>query len=133
LGIPYQALLAAHLLAVALFLAGLFATGALLPGLTRPDELRRLLRFNRFVITPAIVLVWAFGGAMAIEAGWFASGWLQAKLVFVVLLTAWHGRQSRTLRRASTGRAVARTRRVALPILLGLVVAIVTLAAAKPF
>ncbi len=139
--VAYQSLLAAHLVAVAVFLAGLFLAGALLPGLTAPhartaaqaQELRRLYAMSRFATTPALVLVWLFGIAMAVEAGWFASGWLKVKLALVVLLSAWHGRQMRALRRAAAGRdpGRARVRSILLPA--AAVAAIVVLVAGKPF
>jgi putative membrane protein len=54
---------------------------------------RRLLRG---IVNPAMIATWAFGLWLAWHGpdprfGWFASGWLQAKLVLVVLLTAVHG------------------------------------------
>src|ERR1700728_1653517 len=55
-------------------------------------ERRRL----RGIINPAMIATWAFGLWLAwhgpdSQFGWFASGWLQAKLALVVLLTAVHG------------------------------------------
>jgi protoporphyrinogen IX oxidase len=54
---------------------------------------RRLLRA---IITPAMVATWVLGLALAwmgpdSRYGWFASGWLQAKLVLVLGLSALHG------------------------------------------
>ena len=50
---------------------------------------RRLLKG---IINPAMIASWVFGLWMVI-GGWvsFAAGWLHAKLLFVVLLTACHG------------------------------------------
>ena len=54
---------------------------------------RRLLRG---IINPAMIATWALGLWLAWHGpdshyGWFAAGWLQAKLAFVVLLSAVHG------------------------------------------
>ena len=54
---------------------------------------RRLLRA---IINPAMIATWVLGLTLAwlgpdSHYGWFASGWLQAKLVFVIILSAIHG------------------------------------------
>jgi protoporphyrinogen IX oxidase len=54
---------------------------------------RRLLRV---IINPAMIATWILGLWLAWHGpdsryGWFASGWLQAKLVLVIALSAVHG------------------------------------------
>ena len=54
---------------------------------------RRLLRG---IINPAMIATWVFGLALAwlgpdSRYGWFASGWLWAKIILVLALTAVHG------------------------------------------
>jgi protoporphyrinogen IX oxidase len=54
---------------------------------------RRLLRA---IINPAMIATWVLGLSLAwlgpdSHYGWFASGWLQAKLVLVLALSALHG------------------------------------------
>ncbi len=49
---------------------------------------RRLLKF---IMRPAALVVWLSGLWLAVDGGWFHSGWLHAKLGLVVLLTAVHG------------------------------------------
>jgi len=54
---------------------------------------RRLLRV---IINPAMIATWIFGLWLAwlgpdSQHGWFGSGWLQAKLALVILLSAVHG------------------------------------------
>jgi putative membrane protein len=54
---------------------------------------RRLLRG---IINPAMIATWILGLSLAwlgpdSRYGWFASGWLQAKFILVVLLSAIHG------------------------------------------
>tara|TARA_B100001059_G_C17754183_1_gene538963 strand:+ start:440 stop:871 length:432 start_codon:yes stop_codon:yes gene_type:complete len=45
-----------------------------------------------YIMTPAMILSWAFGLALIHENGFGELGhlWLQLKLIFVVLLTAYH-------------------------------------------
>ena len=54
---------------------------------------RRLLRA---IINPAMIATWVLGLSLAwlgpdSHSGWFAAGWLQAKLVLVLILSAVHG------------------------------------------
>lgn len=54
---------------------------------------RRLLRT---IINPAMIATWLFGLWLAWHGpdsryGWFASGWLEAKLALVIALSAVHG------------------------------------------
>jgi protoporphyrinogen IX oxidase len=49
---------------------------------------RRLLRG---IINPAMIATWALGLTLAWTGHWFDSGWLQAKLALVLLLSALHG------------------------------------------
>ena len=57
-------------------------------------------RLNRVVTGPALVIAWVCGIWLALQAGWFASHWLQVKLVLVLGLSAVHGSLSAGLRRA---------------------------------
>lgn len=43
---------------------------------------------------PAMLLVWALRLTLALSGGWFWSGWLMAKLDFVVLFFSVHRVQS---------------------------------------
>lgn len=104
----YLLLKSLHVVAVLGFASGLLLQvhvlrlyrGLPLPQM--PDERQLLLRvqyWDRLVTVPALTLTWIFGLAAALHAGWFASGWLKAKLVCVVLLSMLHGLQSGELRR----------------------------------
>jgi uncharacterized membrane protein len=74
--------------------------------------------------------VWAFGISLATSGGWFTYGWLQAKLVLVVLLSAVHGLQSGQIRRLTAATDVKPLRAAALVI--PSVIAIAILAVLKP-
>jgi uncharacterized membrane protein len=91
--------------------------------------------WDRKVTTPAMLLVWALGMTMAVQAGWFSSRWLMIKLVLVFGLSALHGVQSGTLRRMarSANRSPPAHLRYAAPAILVAIAAIAVLAVVKPF
>lgn len=90
---------------------------------------------HRKVTTPALLVAWACGVWLAVQAGWFHSGWLHAKLVLVLALSALHGMESAALRRASGPAPAlpARAWAAAPPLALGAIVAVLWLALVKPF
>ena len=105
----YELVRLLHVSADIVFIAGLLAGGLVLAALSfqaAPDLVkeRRLVdamrRFNRIVTGPALVIAWICGTWLALQAGWFASHWLQSKLVLVLVLSALHGGLSAGLRRA---------------------------------
>jgi protoporphyrinogen IX oxidase len=53
---------------------------------------RRLLKA---IINPAMIVTWLAGLYLAWSGHWFSSGWLQAKLVLVIVLSGVHGFFSR--------------------------------------
>lgn len=139
--IPYRLLLGLHLTAVTVFIAGLLLVMGSLPALAaaapawseeQRRELRWVRRLSRFVVTPALLLVWTFGLWLALRGGWFAMSWLRIKLLFVLLVTVLHGRSARTLRLLEAGTPVPRVGPAPVALALGAVVAIVALVIAKP-
>jgi len=56
---------------------------------------RRLLRA---IINPAMIATWVLGLWLVYDQGYFRSGWLHAKLVLVVAMSAMHGLFSRWVR-----------------------------------
>ena len=96
----YFWLKAGHLIFVIFWMAGLFMLPRFFvyhqedgpPGsaadATWIERERRLLRI---ILTPSMIVVWVLGLALAYSTGAFAQGWFHAKLLFVVLLTAFHG------------------------------------------
>jgi uncharacterized membrane protein len=89
-------------------------------------------RWNRIVITPAMLLAWVFGLGLAIQGHWWTDTWLGIKLGFVVLLSAIHGVQSQTLRQRAAGQQATVWRLTPL-IVATATLAILGLAVAKPF
>lgn len=90
-------------------------------------------RWDGRLTTPAMVLVWALGLTLGLWAGWFKSGWLPTKLVFVLLLSGVHGVQSGMLRRRAGGRTVPFAAAPMLAAVLGSVLIIAAMAVVKPF
>jgi putative membrane protein len=133
-----------HVTADFVFVAGLLAAALLVAALSTHDAAqlareRRLVatmrRLHRAVTTPALVIAWACGAWLALQAGWFHSGWLHAKLALVLALSALHGVLSGALRRASADAPAPPTRVWrAVPLLaLAAIVAVAWLALLKPF
>jgi len=102
----YPYLVAGHVTAVTFLVGGMLAQDRMVSAIGQgsPEQQigisKALLRFDRHVTTPALLLTWIFGLSLALSAGWFASRWLIIKLVFVVALSALHGMQSGRVRRS---------------------------------
>lgn len=56
---------------------------------------RRLLKA---IMNPAMILTWLVGLYLAFAGHWFSAGWLNAKLLLVIVLSAIHGFFSRCVR-----------------------------------
>lgn len=99
LGAAYLWVKAAHLIFVIFWIAGLF----MLPrffvyhqeSAAGSDEDRiwteRERRLATIILNPSMILVWLLGLALALNVGAFAQGWFHAKLLAVILLSAFHG------------------------------------------
>ena len=95
----YLFLKSGHVIFVVFWLAGLFmlprqciymldhAPGS--PGEAKWAE--RMGKLRKIILTPSLIIVWVLGLSMAYGGGWFASGWLHAKLTLVLVLTGYHG------------------------------------------
>jgi putative membrane protein len=62
---------------------------------------RRLLKV---IINPAMILTWLAGLYLAWAGHWFSAGWLNAKLVLVLVLSGVHGFFSRWVKDFAAGR-----------------------------
>lgn len=136
LAAAYPWLKALHVAAALVFTGGVLAVSTLLAAVPAADPAiastaRGIRRWDQTVTTPAMLLVWALGLTLATTGHWFADGWLQAKLAFVLVLSGLHGIQSGRLRRLAGGTALRSLRTT--PIVIGCAVAIALLAVAKPF
>jgi putative membrane protein len=93
---------------------------------------RRLLKA---IITPAMIVTWILGLYLAWDGGWFAAGWLHAKLLLVVILSGVHGFLSKAVKDFAADRNVrpARFYRLINEVPTILMVVIVILVIVKPF
>lgn len=99
MGAAYPWVKAAHLIFVIFWIAGLFMLPRyyiyhqpVAPG--SPEDtlwIERETRLRRIIITPAMIIVWVFGIALALNIGAFSQGWFHAKLLAVILLSGYHG------------------------------------------
>jgi putative membrane protein len=103
LGGAYLWVKAAHVLFVIFWMAGLFMLPRYLvyhqeaePGSAEAARwVEREHKIRSIILTPALVMVWALGLALAANLGLFSGapglGWLHAKIALVVLLSGYHG------------------------------------------
>jgi len=103
----YTWLKAAHVFAVFVFVGGMILNGFLLLNLQpgSPDATRiaaAAKRWNGPVTGVALIFVWIFGLTLAYMGNWFHDGWLMAKMLLVLILSAVHGMQSGAFRRLQT-------------------------------
>jgi putative membrane protein len=93
---------------------------------------RRLLKA---IATPAMIITWILGLTLAISSGAFSEGWLHAKLLFVLLLSGFHGFLSASTRKfaADANTRSAKFYRIINEVPTVLLVLIVILVIVKPF
>jgi protoporphyrinogen IX oxidase len=99
LGDTYLWMKAAHLIFVIFWMAGLF----MLPRFfiyhqeapEGSEESARWVdredRLRKIIMTPSIIIVWVFGLMLAMDVDAFSQGWFYAKLLFVSILSGYHG------------------------------------------
>ncbi|HEX8571982.1 MAG TPA: CopD family protein [Allosphingosinicella sp.] len=99
LSLTYAWIKAGHVIFVIFWMAGLLMLPRFYvyhqesaPGSAEEARwIERERKLRRIIITPAMILAWAFGLTLAwINEAWVL-GWFQAKFVLVVALSAYHG------------------------------------------
>lgn len=101
----YEGLKSAHVVAMVIWVGGMIVAPSV--AVTLPDDAAgqsartALFAWFRRIVTPAMIVTLALGLWLAQWAGWFTSGWLQAKLALVLVMTALHGVLSGRLRRGA--------------------------------
>jgi protoporphyrinogen IX oxidase len=93
---------------------------------------RRLLKA---IINPAMIVAWALGLYLVWDGGWYASGWLHAKVLLVLILSGFHGFLSRLVKDFAADRNIrpARFYRMINEVPTVLMIGIVILVIVKPF
>jgi putative membrane protein len=92
-----------HILAIISWMAGLLYLPRLFvyhceaaPGSTMSETFKIMeRRLLRAIMTPAMIVAWITGLTLAIQAGFFSSGWFHLKLTLVLILSASHSYMSR--------------------------------------
>jgi putative membrane protein len=92
-------------------------------------------RLLRIIMNPAMILTWLFGLSLAYVGSAWSEGWLHAKLLLVIAMTAFHMWLAACWRRFAedANTTPARTYRMANELPTLLMIGIVILAVLKPF
>src|SRR3712207_4637429 len=93
---------------------------------------RRLLKA---IINPGMIVAWVLGLYLVWDGGWYASGWLHAKVLLVLILSGVHGFLSRTVKDFAADRNTrpAKFYRMINEVPTVLMIGIVILVIVKPF
>jgi putative membrane protein len=144
----YQWIKAFHIIAVIAWMAGMLYLPRLFvyhcaaeKGSIQSETFKVMeRRLLRAIITPAMIATWVLGLWLAWHGpdsryGWFASGWLGAKLMLVLVLSGLHGFLARWVKdfAADSNRHSQKFYRIINEVPTVLMIAIVILAVVKPF
>ena len=139
----YLWLKAFHVIAVMAWMAGMLYLPRLFvyhcaaeAGSTQSETFKVMeRRLLNAIITPAMVVSWVLGLWLALAGGAYAAGWLQAKVVLVLVLSALHGFFMRCVRQFALdqNRHSQKFYRIINEVPAVLMVGIVILAVVKPF
>lgn len=139
----YLLLKAVHVAAVIAWIGGLLLQSLALKSASGPAAslaehttfLEAVRRWDSRVTSPAMGLAWLLGILMALQAGWFATGWLNVKLAIVVGLSALHGMQAGQLRRLVANHSASKPGSAGRmpPLILVAALGIAVLVIVKPF
>lgn len=107
----YLWLKAGHIIFVIFWMAGLFMLPRYFvyhqeaaPGSAEAAAwVERERKLLRIILLPSIIAVWAFGIALASASGVWDQAWLHAKLLFVLILSGYHGWLSAYARKLARG------------------------------
>jgi putative membrane protein len=139
----YLWLKAFHVIAIIAWMAGMLYLPRLFvyhceaePGSKQSETFKVMeQRLLNAIMTPAMAVSWALGLWLAWMGGSYAAGWLQAKVVLVVGLSALHGFFARCVRdfAADRNRHSQKFYRIINEVPTILMIGIVILALVKPF
>ncbi len=92
-------------------------------------------RLLHFIMTPAMAVTWIAGVVLILEGGWMTAGWLHAKLLAVVAMSAVHGMLGRWHKDLAAGRSTKNAKffRIINEVPTLLMIFIVIMVVVKPF
>ena len=132
-----------HIVAVIAWMAGMLYLPRLFvyhagvaPGSEQSETFKIMeQRLLRLIMTPAMIVTWLLGIALALQGQFLAATWFHIKIVLVLLMTVVHGLFSHWARDFvhDRNRRSAKFYRIANEIPTALLIAIVILATVKPF
>lgn len=139
----YPWIKALHVIAVIAWMAGMLYLPRLFvyhcaaaPGSTESETFKVMeRRLLRMIINPAMIATWLLGLWLAWAGGWYRAGWLETKVVLVVVLSGVHGLFARYVRdfAADRNRRSQQFYRMINELPTVLMIAIVILVIVKPF
>ena len=139
----YQLLLVVHIFAVIAWMAGMFYLPRLFvyhaetPTGSAQSETFKVMerRLYRGIMLPAILVTWLAGLSLVYFVDWERSGWLWAKIVLVLAMSALHGWLGRRIRAFASdqNRHASRTYRLVNEAPTLLLLGILLLVVLKPF
>jgi protoporphyrinogen IX oxidase len=139
----YDWLKAFHVIAVIAWMAGmlylprLFVYHCEAPKGSIQSETFKIMerRLLKAIITPAMIVTWVLGLILAWQGAWWTAGWLQGKLLLVLVLSGLHGVYARRLKEFAADRNTrpARYYRLLNEAPTVLMIGIVILVIVKPF
>jgi putative membrane protein len=99
LGAAYPWVLAGHVIFVIFLMASLFMMPRFFiyhqqcePGSDEDEKwIGREARLRKIILNPSLIIVWVFGLMLAFNVDAWSQGWFHAKLLFVLILSGYHG------------------------------------------
>jgi putative membrane protein len=132
-----------HIIAVIAWMAGMFYLPRLFvyhceaePGSKQSETFKMMeRRLLKIIINPAMIAAWLLGLLLIWLGGWYAAGWLHAKLALALAMSALHGFYVRWMKdfAADRNHRTAKFYRLVNEIPTLLLIGIVILAVVKPF
>ena len=139
----YPWLKAFHIIAVISWMAGMLYLPRLFvyhcettPGTAEYERFKLMeLKLMRIIINPSMIAVWVLGLLLAFAIGAWSQPWFHAKLLFVVVLSGFHGAFSKWRRDFAEGQNTRTQRfyRIVNEVPAVLMILIVILVVVKPF
>jgi protoporphyrinogen IX oxidase len=99
LGAAYPWVLAGHVIFVIFLMASLFMMPRFFiyhqqcaPGSDEDEKwIGREARLRKIILNPSLIIVWVFGLMLAFNVDAWSQGWFHTKLLFVLILSGYHG------------------------------------------